>query len=92
MSSPFPEGISLKTMDKLFKVTYDSENGSCFKVHTPSGIAVFKQCSKGLHYYLNMSKLDQDALCFVTTIKDQFKGYSKKKVVNAIKALEGSRA
>jgi hypothetical protein len=74
-------------MEKLFKVTYDSENGSCFKVHTPSGIAVFKQCKKGLHY-LDMSKLDQDALCFVTTIniKEQFKGCTKKEVVNAIKA------
>jgi hypothetical protein len=27
-------------MGKLFKVTYDSENGRCFKVHTPSGIAL----------------------------------------------------
>jgi hypothetical protein len=84
----YPEGICnvifLKTMGKLFKVTYDSENRSCFKVHTPSGVAVFKQCKKGLHY-LDMSKLDQDTLCFVTTIKDQFKGYTKKEVVNAIK-------
>jgi hypothetical protein len=80
--------ISLKTMGKLFRVTYDSDEGGCFKVFTPAGIAQFKQCKKGLHY-LDLSKLPdklKEDVCCVTTIQKNFEGFTRREVEDAIRA------
>jgi hypothetical protein len=88
----YPKGIcnliSLKTMGKLFRVTYDSDEGGCFKVFMPRGIAKFKQCKKGLHY-LDLSKLPdklKEDVCCVTTIQKNFEGFTRREVEDAIRA------
>jgi hypothetical protein len=75
-------------MGKLFRVTYDSEDAGCFKVFTPSGIAKFKQCKKGLHY-LDLSKLPdklKDDVCCVTTVQGNFEGFTRREVEAAVRA------
>ena len=43
--------ISLKNAKKKFCVTYDSESGNGFLVHTPNGILEFKEHPSGLFYF-----------------------------------------
>ena len=74
--------ISLKTLQRRFKITYDSSQESSFCVHTPSGVVHFKQCGKGLHF-LNLDKTKHpDVLC--TTVQKNFEGFSRREIGQAI--------
>jgi hypothetical protein len=76
-------------MKNMFPITYNSspEDGkeASFQVHTPKGIVEFKPCSKGLHYYDMSSNKRNDTIC-VQTVQGNFEGFTKAKVIRAIKA------
>ena len=69
--------ISLKTMKKLFPITYqsspdDGEN-TAFQVHATHGIIEFKPCNEGLHYMDLMKHSTTETLC-IQTVQGNYKG------------------
>ena len=46
--------IGLKDMRSKYRVTYDSDKGAEFRVHTPSGIIIFPEMEEGI-YAIDMS-------------------------------------
>jgi hypothetical protein len=90
-SEDHPNGICnvilLKTTKKLFPVSFNGDpkdgNKASFMVDTQAGVAEFRECDKGLHYY-DMSGKD---LLFVQTVAKNFEGYTKRDVELAIKAI-----
>eukprot|EP00804_Cyclotella_cryptica_P006894 CCRYP_007059-RA/>CCRYP_007059-RA protein AED:0.47 eAED:-0.58 QI:0/-1/0/1/-1/1/1/0/231 len=81
--------LSLKTMKSLFPITYSSTPGSgqeaTFKVEYMKGIIEFKPCSKGLHYF-DMSELSDREAMHVQTVQQNYEGFTKEQVQQAIKA------
>ena len=78
--------LSIKTLKGRHSVTYDSNvEGGVFKVHTPGGIVKFKAHENWLHY-LDMNDEEELAITLVTTIRDNFQGFSKKEIEGAIQA------
>ena len=67
-------------------VTYDSnDQGGVFQVPTDQGVVEFMPHKSGLHY-LDLKKNEEAGIAFVTTVRDNFEGYSKKQVKGAIEA------
>ena len=83
-----PEGmlniLSLKTLKEKYHAMYDIDGG-VFKVKTPGGVEKFKPHENRL-YYLDMNPDDQQAITLVTTVRDNFEGFTKKEIEGAIKA------
>ena len=80
--------LSLKTLKNRHDVTYGSEDrGGVFKVHTKEGLVEFMLHESGLHY-LDLKDQHESGVTLVTTIRDNFEGYTKHEVEGAIKAQE----
>ena len=88
----YPKGIannlSLKTLKNRHNITYDSrDRGGIFKVHIKDDLVEFVPHESGLHY-LNLKDQHESGVTLVTTIKDNFEGYTKHEVERTVKAWE----
>ena len=80
--------LFLKNWNNKFHVRYDSKvNGRVFQVNTPGGTVEFKPQKKWL-LYLDMNPIDKSAITLVTTVWDNFEGFTKKEIEGATKAQE----
>ena len=80
--------ISLRTLERKFRVTYDSNtDGGAFVCHTEKGNMVFRRCpSTGFPYIdLNQDKTGVAAM-LVQSIRQNFEGYTREEVEGAILA------
>ena len=85
-----PKGIAnilyLKTLKKQHHVTYDSKDrDGVFKVFTKEGEVEFVPHETRLHY-LDLEAQHESGLALVTTIRNNFEGYTKQEVEGAISA------
>jgi hypothetical protein len=77
-----PKGIAnilslARVKEHGFRVTFDSSEGNAFHLHKPDGtVRVFNQSPKGL-YYLD-TKMNQDEVILVDTVKDNSAKYSQR--------------
>ena len=73
-------------LKKRHYVIYDSKDGDgVFKVHTSQGVVEFIPHESGLHY-LDLKDIEEDGVVLVTFIRENFEGFMKKQVEEAIKA------
>jgi hypothetical protein len=81
--------VSLRTLEKHFKVQYDSskEDGA-FVCSTPKGDSVtFKRCEKTGFPYIDLDDMDNDAaILMVQTVRENFEGFTRREVERAIAA------
>ena len=72
--------------EKRHYVTYVSKDrNGMFKVHTKQGIVEFIPHESELHY-LDLKDNEEAGVALVTTIRENFEGYTKKQVEGAINA------
>jgi hypothetical protein len=73
--------LCLKNVKKQFRVTYDSELGDgVFVVHKPNGNnLLFYPHADGLHYHDTRNR----QLAMVTTVVEEYEGFSKKQIEQA---------
>ena len=86
----YPKGIanilSLMTVKNRHLVMYDSKDrDGVFKVHTKDGLVELMPDESELHL-LNLKDQHESGVTLVTTIRDNFKGYTKHEVEGAVKA------
>ena len=83
--------ISLKNAKKKFCVTYDSESGNGFLVHTPNGILEFKEHPSGL-FYCTLDEfngvLSPTAVQMIQTVENNKKKYTQRQYQRAQAAYE----
>ena len=77
-----PEGIvnalSLSKVKETFKVTYGSENGNSFTVHTPHGDIILQECTKVLYYHSTDSS---NAATFMTIVAQKKTMYTNRQFI-----------
>ena len=80
--------VSLRTLEKRFKVPYDStKNGGAFVCDTPEGTVVFERCPITGFPYVDLGKHGwKAAAMMVQTVRKNFKGYTREEVERAILA------
>ena len=67
--------LSLSKLKRLYRITYDSEDGDVFKVHKPNGeIIIFKCCGNGLYYHDTKEK----AINLLNLVAENNKLYSER--------------
>ena len=72
--------MSLKNVKEKFIVTYDSDRDGTFTVHNPNGVNIkFEMHRDGLHYHDTVNR----QVTMVQTVKENEKGYSKRKLAGA---------
>ena len=79
-----PHGIANIVPLKNVKMIRRDLHG-VFKVYAEAGRVALLFNHNGLNY-LNLAQQDNTAIMFVTTIKQNFEGYSQKEIQDAIKA------
>ena len=78
--------LSLKTMKKWHHVSYDSKDrDGVFKVFTKKGVVKFIPHESRLHY-LDLEDQHESRVALVTTIRENFEGYTKYEVEGATRA------
>ncbi|KAL3787745.1 hypothetical protein ACHAWO_006143 [Cyclotella atomus] len=81
--------VSLRTLEKHFRVQYDSskEDGS-FVCSTPTGDSVtFRRCEKTGFPYIDLDDMDNDtAIMMVQMVRENYEGFTRKEVECAIAA------
>ena len=72
--------MSLKTLKKLHKVTYDrAEWNGVFKVHTLGRIVNFQPHKKWLHY-MDLKEEENSGITLVTAVRENYQGFSKDEI------------
>ena len=72
--------MSLKTLKQHHHVTYYSQDrDGVFKVNTKHGVVEFQPHESGLPY-LNFREQAEAGMALITTICDNFEGYTKKQI------------
>ncbi|KAL7476985.1 hypothetical protein ACHAW6_002810, partial [Cyclotella cf. meneghiniana] len=85
--------ISLRTLERKFHVMYDSQQkGGAFICHTQDGAVAFKRCPVTGFPYIDLSQDKTGAATMlVQTIRQNFKGYTREEVEQAILARKMQR-
>ncbi|KAL7484711.1 hypothetical protein ACHAW6_010338 [Cyclotella cf. meneghiniana] len=80
--------ISLRTLERKFRVTYDSQQkGGAFICHTENGEVAFERCPATGFPYMDLSQDKTGAAAMlVQTIRQNFEGYTRQEVERAILA------
>eukprot|EP00804_Cyclotella_cryptica_P010780 CCRYP_008725-RA/>CCRYP_008725-RA protein AED:0.40 eAED:0.50 QI:0/0/0/1/1/1/2/0/173 len=80
--------VSLRTLEKNFRVSYDSEqDGGAFVCHTKNGAVVFKRCPTTGFPFVDLSKERRIAAAvLIQTVRQNFEGYTREEVERAIMA------
>eukprot|EP00804_Cyclotella_cryptica_P004758 CCRYP_016241-RA/>CCRYP_016241-RA protein AED:0.30 eAED:0.32 QI:0/0/0/1/0/0/4/0/361 len=80
--------VSLRTLEKNFRVSYDSEqDGGAFVCHTKNGAVVFKRCPTTGFPFVDLSKeRGIAAAVLIQTVRQNFEGYTREEVERAIMA------
>ena len=80
--------LSLKEVASRHRVTYDSwDHGGVFVVHMPTGVIEFNPTEKGLHE-LDLAEVSPTdvATMLVTTVAENYEGFTKREVLKAHEA------
>ncbi len=80
--------VSLKTLERKYKITYNSrEREGVFVLHTPKGKVLVKRCPRTLFPYIDLAdESGEAAIALVQTVKHRYEGYTWKEVEKAIEA------
>eukprot|EP00804_Cyclotella_cryptica_P028417 CCRYP_014200-RA/>CCRYP_014200-RA protein AED:0.36 eAED:0.36 QI:0/0/0/1/0/0/3/0/238 len=80
--------ISLRTLEKKFKVTYEStKDGGAFVCDTKEGKVVFERCPITGFSYVDLGKHgNKTAAMMVQTVRRNYEGYTREEVERAILA------
>jgi hypothetical protein len=76
--------LSLSNVKKKFKITYDSSEDNCFKVHIKNKVLKFTELKNGLYAI----KLKTIQAIFINTVQENMMKYSRRQIDRANKAKE----
>lgn len=79
--------LSFHELERHYEITYGSKaTKGAFIVHTEKRNIVFKKNEIGLPYI--DTSVAQEALCLINTVRDNYKGFTKKEIARAKQARE----
>eukprot|EP00984_Skeletonema_dohrnii_P033562 scaffold30483_cov78-Skeletonema_dohrnii-CCMP3373.AAC.1 len=80
--------ISLRTLEKLYRVTYDSRlHQGSFICETPEGNITFRRCAETGFPYIDLDEhADNSAVLLVQTVRQNYEGFTRIEVEKAIAA------
>jgi hypothetical protein len=80
--------VPFSVLIKICRVTFDSDEGDQFVVHTKEGPVRLKNNEVGMPYIDLEDTSERAALCFVQTVRERYEGFTRREVQEARAARE----